>query len=121
MKNLRVMSFHQSIDILEMQADEDFSSDDYFCSREIALLKNRHFRSQAGWLALKRALIDLLFNQFSQKLKERDIELDLLETGEPVIHRIQKMGRVDPRIYVSISHSQYTAHGLAVIQGEHDG
>jgi hypothetical protein len=107
----RITSILVSIDIDEVEKDRDNLLDNHFTPEERTELAPRHIRSTAGRLALKRAILGHLADH--PHFAEKDIVL----TGTPrcppqLISAIRPSGR----LFLSISHSKSTAHGLAVLQ-----
>jgi phosphopantetheinyl transferase (holo-ACP synthase) len=102
-----------SIDIEEMQGNRDSLLDACFSAEEQIELSTRHVRSTAGRLALKRAVLQLLSDRKDRVLIEKDIVLSRLPNGRPVL-----VSMPDPpgNLFLSISHTRNTAHGLAVLQ-----
>jgi hypothetical protein len=104
-----------SIDIEEVRGNLDSLLDACFSTEEQMELGTRHIRSTAGRLALKRAVLHLLSDRKGRIPTEKDIVLGRLPNGRPVL-----VSMPDPpkNLFLSISHTRSTAHGLAVFQEE---
>ncbi len=103
-----------NIDEVERAGETYFES--AFSLLERKYLASRHVRSTAGWLALKKAVIQLLGDKKKCVLSKRDITLKCLPDGRPVIADIAFAEELSVNLFVSISHTRTTAHGLAVLQ-----
>lgn len=84
-------------------------------------LGDRHVRSTAGNLALKRAIAALFEERWGVLLKEKDIQITRSENGAPLLDlrrsRIRPVPDFDRRcLFLSLSHSRTMAYGLAVYQ-----
>jgi phosphopantetheinyl transferase (holo-ACP synthase) len=106
-----------SIDIEEVHDNLDSLLDACFTTEERMELHTRHVRSTAGRLALKRAVLHLLSDRQSCLPTEKDIVLGRLPNGRPVLVTMP-----DPpkNLFLSVSHTRSTAHGLAVLQEEYN-
>jgi phosphopantetheinyl transferase (holo-ACP synthase) len=100
-----------SIDIEEVQQGRDSLLNSFFSTEEQRELHPRHIRSTAGRLALKRAVLHLLSDRPS--LTEKDIVLTRLPNGRPALESALDIPK---NLFLSISHTKHTAHGLAVLQ-----
>jgi phosphopantetheinyl transferase (holo-ACP synthase) len=106
-----IRSILVSIDIEEVQRNRDALLDTHFSPEERSELAARHIRSTAGRLALKRAVLGLLSD--SPNLTEKDIVINRLPNNSPLL-----VSALNPpgNLFLSISHTRNTAHGLAVLQ-----
>ena len=106
-----IRSILVSIDIEEVQRDRDALLDTHFSPEERTELATRHVRSTAGRLALKRAVLGLLSDR--PILTEKDIVLKRLPNNPPLLVSVLDL---PGNLFLSISHTRNTAHGLAVLQ-----
>jgi hypothetical protein len=106
-----IRSLLVSIDIEEVRQDRDALLEAHFSPEERSELAARHIRSTAGKLALKRAVLSLLPD--GPGLTEKDIIIKRLPNSPPLLVSV-----LDPpgNLFLSISHTGNTAHGLAVLQ-----
>ncbi len=102
------------IDEVEKVRDSIFET--AFTTVERNFLAPRHIRSTAGWLALKKSIIQLAGENGRGSLSEKDIEITCLADGRPVIAGITSPAIQPGDLFVSISHTRTTAYGLAVLQ-----
>jgi phosphopantetheinyl transferase (holo-ACP synthase) len=105
-----------TLDIKEAQHDPLL--DTYFSAEEQVELSTRHIRSTVGSLALKRAVLHLLFQEKSGGLSEKDIVLGRRPNDRPVLLFLpDRPGAPQSHtLFLSISHTGSTAYGLAVLQ-----
>jgi len=105
-----------TLDIKEIQHDPLL--DTYFSAEEQAELSTRHIRSTVGSLALKRAVLHLLFQGKDGGLTEKDIVLGRRPNNRPVLLFLpDRPGlSLSNTLFLSISHTRSTAYGLAVLQ-----
>lgn len=111
--NRHIRSTVVSLDIDEVERNRRPLLDAHFSAAERRELAERHVRSTAGRLALKRAVCVLLQDRLP--LAERDIVIRRLPKGPP---ELAVDLEIAGRLFVSISHSRKTAYGLAVLQEE---
>lgn len=112
-----------TIEIIEhVRQHRDFICSTCFTPEEISELKQRHVRSTAGNLALKRAVLSLLSGKWGIVLQEQDVIISRLESGAPRLLDL-KPGKYDAVsavdfdfLFLSISHTKTKAYGLAVYQ-----
>lgn len=118
MKN-SVITVLSSITIAEVEEGGENLLQSSFALTERNYLVKRHIRSTAGWLALKKSLIQLFENTQNHVLSERDIVLRCLSDGRPIIVKMDgAVNLPSNNLFVSISHSRTTAYGLTVLQEE---
>jgi phosphopantetheinyl transferase (holo-ACP synthase) len=105
-----------TLDIREVQGDPLLET--YFSAGEQAELRNRHIRSTAGSLALKRAVAQLLSNGKDGILVERDIVLGCPRNDRPILLSLpdRPSSSLSNTLFLSISHTKSTAYGLAVLK-----
>lgn len=105
-----------SLDISEVEKERQALVESAFTTKEKDYLSTRHIRSTAGWLALKKSIVKLVEENSNYVLGEKDIVLQCLADGRPVISDIVTSVGFARNLFVSISHTRTTAHGLAVLQ-----
>ncbi len=103
-----------SLDCLDSTGEKTLAS--WFRAGELSYLAKRHKRSTAGWLALKRAVAELLRQVEGRAVNVVEIELYIEDGGRPGIKEIHDWKGGLLKMAVSISHSRTTAYGLASLE-----
>jgi phosphopantetheinyl transferase (holo-ACP synthase) len=106
-----IRSILVSIDIEEVQKDREALVNTHFSPEERVELADRHVRSTAGRLALKRAILGHLTDR--PTLTEKDIVISRLPNNPPLLISVLDL---PGSLFLSISHTRNTALGLAVLQ-----
>ncbi len=109
---------------LDMEETKKLEQDElrqFFNNSENDYLSGRHIRTTIGWLALKKAIVELADSEVPTDLHEKDIHLQCLDDGRPAIVEISSCPGLAEKIFVSISHTRTMAYGLAAFQEEFDG
>jgi phosphopantetheinyl transferase (holo-ACP synthase) len=109
----RLTSTVAVVSIADTSADRARIEDACFTPAELDELRGRAVQSLAGWLALKRALVELAVRLGRPAPAERDFVLSRAPSGAPRLvpgHPLADAG--DP--LVSISHTRAWAYALAV-------
>jgi len=106
-------SRRESLAVATVEAGRALIVEEHFAPGEIADLGNRRVQSLAGFLALKRALVDLWAG--AGTAAPRDFELGHHESGAPRIVAAPA-GVVPESTLISISHTRTWAYGLAAIR-----
>ena len=92
----------------------------YFTQAEIDHLKERALQTVLGFVALKKALIQLIQSAYpGVSLHEKDIRLGHSPEGAPLVVEIKGLwDRTKlPPVHLSISHTRDHVYGLAVMEG----
>lgn len=109
--------------IAEVEQERESIMREHFTEGERLQLRERHVRTVAGFLAVKRALVRLAGDcDPDVVVSERDFVLSHKENGAPVVCsgpdcRLTPGGVPSPLLRVSVSHTKLNAYGLAVFGG----
>ncbi len=118
-----------SVPIAPVAATREVVLAEHFTPIEVGVLLPRHPRTTAGWLAVKRALLEVLRGHGEhQLLCERDLTLSYGTGGRPHLRHVDKLSSDDDfgktvlsLTSISISHTRARAWGLAVLDEEDCG
>lgn len=121
---VQILSVVEEIDIAEIHANRVAVLASSFNPGEREVLNKRHIRSTAGVLALKRALSFLAQQLTGCFCAEKDFSISRHKSGRPILiswpETLAATSFQQQNLFLSISHSQKTAYGLAVFQEEQD-
>jgi len=122
--NTIVSSVVEMVNIAEVWENRRAILDSSFDQAEEEELAERHIRSTAGVLALKKAIRTLIHLKTGHYLHEKNLLISRLPTGGPILKSVANPPKLSSfewrKLFLSISHSRQTAYGLAVYQGAAD-
>lgn len=115
----QVLSQLYTLPLAPFRGKKEELFNNYFTQAEVDHLQERALQTVVGFVALKKALIQLIQSASPEVLlHEKDIRLSHSTDGAPRIAEIN--GLLDrtklPPIHLSLSHTREYAYGLAVME-----